>query len=352
MRTRVHAQGDGGFTLLEVITTCLLLSILLGLSIGPWQGYRHARARIEARNELVAALRNAQVGSTSENVTYRVDFTAKKVLTYRLPVSGAPEEKRQYEIDDQTVTFSGPAFQNSSGVETASAYFYPRGSDSDGGIAVVRSDRSKVYSVSVEGLTARVWFTDRGVLAALRRREGTERGFSMVEILVAISLMGLLSAAIVPMLITGLRASVVAKLDTGAKNLSQQRLELMRNLPFRIAYDPAITTGVDLLDTYFPNLTAPAGGVNTAGYVTTQARRTGEPSTGPFYRSTFSVTLGSTPYTQYVATQFLNPEVTPKAPVTPPAGYSTTSTGADKAPSTLVGVTVVAEWVYGTESKR
>jgi prepilin-type N-terminal cleavage/methylation domain-containing protein len=190
------------------------------------------------------------------------------------------------------------------------------------------------------------------VLAALRPRQTAESGFSMVEILVAISLLGLLGAAIVPMLITGLRASVVAKLDTGAKNLSQQRFELMRNLPFRIAYDPAVTTGVDMLDTYFPNLTAPTGGITTPGYVTTQARRTGEPATGPFYRKVFTSTLGSTDYTQYVATQFLTPDVTPKQAVTPPVGYSTTSTGNDRAPSTLVGVTIVTEWVYGTESKR
>lgn len=174
----------------------------------------------------------------------------------------------------------------------------------------------------------------------------------MVEILVAISLLGLIGAATVPLLITGLRASVVAKLDTGAKNLSQQRFEVMRNLPFRIAYDPAITTGVDLLDTYYPNLVAPTGGFETPGYVTTQPRRTGEPATGPFYRSKFVQTLASTTYTQYVATQFLTPDVTPKQAVTPPAGYSTTSVGKDRAPSTLVGVTVVTEWTYGTKSKR
>ena len=83
----------------------------------------------------------------------------------------------------------------------------------------------------------------------------------MIEILVAIPPAGASWARpSCRCLITGLRASVVAKLDTGAKNLSQQRFELMRNLPFRIAYDPAITTGVDLLDTYYPNLAPPSGG--------------------------------------------------------------------------------------------
>jgi prepilin-type N-terminal cleavage/methylation domain-containing protein len=190
-----------------------------------------------------------------------------------------------------------------------------------------------------------------GSLLNLRRRPDADGGFSLIEILVAITLLGLLGAAIVPLLITGLRASVIAKLDTGAKNLSQQRFELMRNLPFRIAYDPAISTGVDMLDTYYPDLTPPSGGFTTPGYVTTQARRPGEPTTGAFYRSKFVQTLGSTNYTEYVASQFLTPDTTPKVAVTPPAGYSTTTIN-DRAPSTLIGVTVVTEWVYGTKSKR
>ena len=74
----------------------------------------------------------------------------------------------------------------------------------------------------------------------------------MIEILVAILLLGLLGAAIVPLLITGLRASVVASWTPVRRTSPQQRFELMRNLPFRIAYDPASPTGVDMLDTYFP----------------------------------------------------------------------------------------------------
>jgi prepilin-type N-terminal cleavage/methylation domain-containing protein len=190
-----------------------------------------------------------------------------------------------------------------------------------------------------------------GSLRFLRRRLDAAGGFSLIEILVAITLLGLLAAAIVPLLISGLRASVIAKLDTGAKNLAQQRFELMRNLPFRIAYDPAITTGVDMLDSYYPNLTPPSGGFSTPGYVTTQARRPGEPTTGPFYRSKFVQTLGSTNYTEFVASQFLTPDTTPKVAVTPQVGYSTNTIN-DRAPSTLLGVTVVTEWIYGTKSKR
>lgn len=157
--TRPRMHDDEGFTLLEVLTTCLLLGLLLSLGAGPWQSYRHTRAHIEARTELVAALRNAQVSAVSESVTYRVDFTAKKVITFRLN-GGSAEQKRQFEIDDSIVTYDGPAFEDTGGLVGASVFFYPRGSASKGSVDVARDDRAKVYTVSVEGLTSRVSFTD------------------------------------------------------------------------------------------------------------------------------------------------------------------------------------------------
>lgn len=149
---------ERGFTLLEVIMTCLLLGILLAIGVGPWQSYRHARAHIEARTELVATLRNAQISSVAENVTYRVDITARKAETYRLAASGAVKT-RQYVIEDQLVSYTGIGFEDASGAVTSSAFFYPRGSASKGDVAVSRSSRTKVYTVSLEGLTARVSFT-------------------------------------------------------------------------------------------------------------------------------------------------------------------------------------------------
>ena len=68
--------------------------------------------------------------------------------------------QRQYEIEDKDVTFAGGLFEQSSGVVSTSAYFYPRGSASKGDVNVTRSGRAKVYTVSVEGLTARVSFSN------------------------------------------------------------------------------------------------------------------------------------------------------------------------------------------------
>ena len=156
---RLRTHDDDGFTLLEVLTTCLLLGLLLTLGAGPWQSYRHSRAHIEARTEMVAALRNAQISAVSEAVTYRVDFTDKKVLTFRL-VGGAAAQMRQYEVTDALVSYDSPSFEDASGVVGDSVFFYPRGSASKGTVDVARDDRGKVYTVSVEGLTSRVSFTD------------------------------------------------------------------------------------------------------------------------------------------------------------------------------------------------
>ena len=152
-------SDDSGFTLLEVISTCILLAVLVGMAVGPWSSYRHARAHVESRNELVAALRNAQVSSVAENVTYRVDLTATTATSYRLPPSGGQVRTRQYLVEDTNVTFANAAFETPSGTGT-SVFFYPRGSASKGDVQVLRSGRSKVYTVSVEGLTARVSYSD------------------------------------------------------------------------------------------------------------------------------------------------------------------------------------------------
>ena len=157
---RPRRGDDSGFTLLEAISVCLLLGILVGMAVGPWQNYRHARAHREARDEIVATLRNAQIASVSENVTYRVDISGTTAISYRVPVAGTAVEKRRYVIDDPEIAFDNAQFTAPSGGTSSSVYFYPRGSAGKGEVDVVRDGNTKIYTVSVEGLTARVAFTD------------------------------------------------------------------------------------------------------------------------------------------------------------------------------------------------
>ncbi len=185
------------------------------------------------------------------------------------------------------------------------------------------------------------------VLLGRLRPFRAESGFTLLEVIVALGLFALMTAAVVPMVITGTKAGMVAKLDTGARNLTQERFEVMRNLPFHVDAHASATTSPDLLDTYYRNLVA-AADADSAGYVTSGARRPGEPTTGPFYRFVFNPVSGFDQYRQYIATQFLDAA---GVAVTPPADYDSQVEAKDAPASMTVGVTVTTEWFAGSLSK-
>lgn len=150
---------DRGFTLLEVMTTCILLGVLIGMAVMPWHSYRRAAAHKEASRELVTILRNAQAGAAAEGITYRVVMNNRTVTSYR-GATGS-DQRMTFTIQEPTVSFSAGTFTAPTGpTSTTEILFLPRGVASDGDVNVVRSGRSKVYVVSVEGLTSRVSYTE------------------------------------------------------------------------------------------------------------------------------------------------------------------------------------------------
>jgi type II secretory pathway pseudopilin PulG len=184
-------------------------------------------------------------------------------------------------------------------------------------------------------------------------RERRDRGFTLVEIVVALGILMVVLVALLPQLVVGLRATGVARQVTQAKGISQGQLEEMRNLPFHIA--PAAGDFIDVLDRFYPDLTAPAvtpvcssGGayaspqVGWSGYVAagSGARCDYEPATGAFYRTVEQVpaVAGSGGFTLVVDTQFLS-GATPPVPVSPASGYHTRTVGRDSPASSQVGVT-------------
>lgn len=154
---RMRRSDDSGFTLLEVMTTCLLLGVLVAIAVGPWRSFMGARAQRDGARELVSMLRHAQISSTSEVATYRVDLTATTAKEYRItPSSGTAVLKNTLTISEPTVSYQAASFADSAGVLGAQVFFYPKGAASPGTVEVRRANHSKVYTVVVEGLTARV----------------------------------------------------------------------------------------------------------------------------------------------------------------------------------------------------
>jgi prepilin-type N-terminal cleavage/methylation domain-containing protein len=147
---------DAGFSLIEVATAMVLFGIMCAILVGPWIKHHHAQQHAGATRTVVAAMRAAQAASVAENATYRVDFTTGSTKLYRRTATTPYTLVRTVEVEDSSVTLSGASFVDSGGATSSSVYFYPRGSASKGQLTVGRSGSAKTYTITVEGLTARV----------------------------------------------------------------------------------------------------------------------------------------------------------------------------------------------------
>ncbi len=154
---RTAESRDSGFTLIELMVTMTLFGILIAISVAPYRNYQHAQGHLNSTRNLVGVMRNLQVRAVAENNTYRVTFhpngkswtSERKSGTAWVQVgTGGPSET--------TVRYRDVDFLQTDGSMSNTAYFYPRGSASKGSLRVERSGRSKVYTVTLEGLTARV----------------------------------------------------------------------------------------------------------------------------------------------------------------------------------------------------
>jgi prepilin-type N-terminal cleavage/methylation domain-containing protein len=191
-----------------------------------------------------------------------------------------------------------------------------------------------------------------------------EKGFTLVEVMVAFLIIAIVAAAGTSLTVRGLRSTLEAKQLTQAKNLVSAQTEEMRGLPYFVAFTTS-TSKVDVLDRYFPTRVAPASGpICTAGAETWLANRTAwsgyvaaggarcmdfEPATGAFYRTVVDPAVsGSAKTALVVATQFIGLAAGngTAAPVVDPATtYAWNATGMDAPASGQVAAHVTA--VFG-----
>ena len=100
-----------------------------------------------------------------------------------------------------------------------------------------------------------------------------ERGFTLIETMVAISVFSIMTVGIAPLLLTSLRGSSLARSYTVGKNLAQESMERVRGFPY---YDTAPRR--DVADLYFPNLST-GYDASTQTFVTTCTSTTSIPAT-------------------------------------------------------------------------
>lgn len=183
-----------------------------------------------------------------------------------------------------------------------------------------------------------------------------EAGFTLVELMVALGLLMLVMVASLPAFLGMLRSSVSTRMQTQAKNLSQQRLEQLKDLRFHI--DRQNGPFLDLLDIYYTNADSSAAttlvtvdGTATSGkYVTSPTGAREEPAV-PYFRVTSSKTIRGKVFDQTVYAQFLRPDGRPLSMAPYQGVYDSQVVGKDAAPSTAVAITVVTNWIDGPRSK-
>lgn len=187
------------------------------------------------------------------------------------------------------------------------------------------------------------------------RRRHDERGFSLVEIVIAMALLAMLLVAALPMFLSMVRGTVVTRQQTQAKNLAQERLEQIRDLRYHV--DRQNGPFLDMLDIYYTNATASSpsttvtvGGDSLTGRYIPSGGGTGGEPVAPYYRVQTSALSGATGFTQVVAAQFLEGDGRTVVPAsrfqgTATSGYDSQAAGRDTPPTLMLGVTVITRWL-------
>jgi prepilin-type N-terminal cleavage/methylation domain-containing protein len=174
-----------------------------------------------------------------------------------------------------------------------------------------------------------------------RLRRTRDDGFTLIEVMVAMMIFGLVAAATTPLLLKAIDATQTGKLNTQGKNLLQLRIDSMRNLPFHVATSAG--PYIDLLDTYFRD----ASGSDTNSSCDTYAY-TAATYTYTCNRSAAGGKLGLPGFSERVDAQFVDQN---NAVVHPQTGYDSQASLLDVPPSNTLSVTVTETWSLKGASK-
>jgi type II secretory pathway pseudopilin PulG len=143
--------------MVEMLVSMSIVGVMTGLAVTGWSGYAAASEHSGTRNDIVSALRAANQRALAEAKPYCVTFdtAAGTWSTHRLSCTGAVV-KGPETVESGRITLTEAGFLQSDGSTQAQVLFSARGTGSKGSLKVRRTGSSKVYTVSVEGLTGRV----------------------------------------------------------------------------------------------------------------------------------------------------------------------------------------------------
>lgn len=185
-------------------------------------------------------------------------------------------------------------------------------------------------------------------MLTIRRRLGTEdEGFTLVEVIVGMMIFAFIITSTTGLIAASLRGLLQGRLDTLGKDLSQEGMEKVRNLPFFVSATVA-NGSPDLFDRYYPSTSMATTSATASGFVangsTLRDTVNGDPTTGPFYRTVLSPISTDPKYSRFsqrITVQLLDDS----GNVMTSPSFNAASTSTDgKQPSSIVAVTVTTLW--------
>jgi len=150
---------DTGASLIELLVAIVLLGLIIAISVSGWKTWARASEHSGAARHVQSLLRQAQQRAVTEGTSMCVAFdTTTDSYTLYQGLCTDPSKVRidgPFDTDSSAVHLSSPAFTSSSGTQQG-VTFSARGTAWPGEVRVTRDGSTKVYRITVEGLTGRV----------------------------------------------------------------------------------------------------------------------------------------------------------------------------------------------------
>ena len=184
-----------------------------------------------------------------------------------------------------------------------------------------------------------------------RRKPAGQSGFSLVEVLVALTIFTVVTLGVVPVMISSIRAASLSRSYTKGKNIGVQAMERIRGLPYFVSVGsvtPVTEPRVDVLDLYFPDTTSGGYRPGTSSFVTTCTNSSDSPAASGASACPPTVPAGHT--VTFEAT-FVSPSGSGFATETP-VGYNWNSTNTETAPSPLLKMVVGVSWMQNGKTRN
>jgi prepilin-type N-terminal cleavage/methylation domain-containing protein len=149
-------QSERGFTLVEVITTIIIMGILAAIAMSVWWPVVEGRRVDSATNQVVSDLRRAHTSSTTRLEDWRVEMDADAATPpdtpdYRIGPDGDPTLLSSRSLPERTEF--PPALGVSAIVFEANGEATITGA---GNISVASDDGSPCHEIEVNPITSRI----------------------------------------------------------------------------------------------------------------------------------------------------------------------------------------------------